>query len=87
MPKIRDLKRFVNNELSEVIEDCYVWQLVNADKADKAEDIIDESILFFDKFIERINEDNVQNKKAHFQGINADLAKVKSELLDKLAKL
>ena len=43
MAKIRDLKRVINNELSSVIEECYVWQLVNPDNAEKAEDVIDEA--------------------------------------------
>ena len=87
MSKIRDLKKIVNYELSDVIEECYIWQLVNADKTEKAEAVIDEAISNFDTFITRINQDNVQHKKAHFKQIQMDLGKVKSDLLVKLQKL
>jgi hypothetical protein len=87
MAKIRDLKRVINNELSLVIEECYVWQLVNPDKAEKAEDVIDEAIAHFDNLIDRVNADNLQNKKVHFQNIKTDLNKVTAELLEKLPKL
>ncbi len=87
MAKIRDLKRVINNELSSVIEECYVWQLVNPDNAEKAEDVIDEAIAHFDNLIDRVNADNLQNKKVHFQNIKTDLNKVTAELLEKLPKL
>jgi len=35
----------------------------------------------------RINEDNIHNKKSHFQGIKSDLNKVNAELLKKLSEL
>lgn len=87
MAKIRDLKKVINYELSDVIEECYVWQIVNPDTADKAEDVIDEAISSFDTFMVRVNEDNIQDKKAHFRGIKSDLTKVKTDLLGKLSKL
>lgn len=87
MANIRDLKRLINNELSSVIEECYVWQLVHAGKSDKAEVVIDEAIAHFDLFMVRINEDNIHNKKAHFQGIKTDLNKVSVELLKKLSEI
>jgi len=87
MANIRDLKRLINNELSSVIEECYVWQLVHASKSEKAEDVIDEAIAHFDTFMVRINEDNIHNKKTHFQGIKTDLQKVTAELLKKLSEI
>jgi flagellar biosynthesis/type III secretory pathway protein FliH len=87
MAKIRNLKRVINSELSSVIEECYVWQLVNQEKAEKAEDVIDEAIAHFDNLIDRVNADNVQNVKNHFKNIKSDLNKATAELLEKLPKL
>jgi hypothetical protein len=67
MAKIRNLKRVINNELSSVIEECYVWQLVNQEKAEKAEDVIDEAIAHFDNLIDRVNADNRTKCKKSFQ--------------------
>jgi len=87
MAKVRDLKKMINYDMSSVIEDCYVWQLTNADAADKAEKIIDEAIETFDTLIERVNDKKAENKKAHFKAIMSDLDKASDKLLKKLVKL
>ncbi len=87
MPNIRDLKKTINYELSSVIEECYAWQLANADKADKAEKIIDAAIESFDSLVERVNTRGIEDKKAHFQAITKDLTKSTESLMKKLVKL
>lgn len=87
MANIRDLKKTINYELSGVIEECYTWQLANADKAEKAEKIIDQAIESFDILIEKVNETDVANKKVHFQTITKELKKSTSSLMKKLVKL
>ncbi len=87
MATIRDLKKTINYELSGVIEECYVWQLDNFEKAEKAEKIIDAAIESFDKLIARVNEKNVENQKTHFQTVSKDLHKSTDSLMKKLVKL
>lgn len=88
MASIRNLKKDVNFVFGEIIEAVYVWQLTNSDKDDKtSEAIIDEAITSFDSFMDRINEKNVENKKAHFNAISRDLETKGNELLDSLNKL
>jgi len=87
MAAIRDLKKRINYELSEVIEECYVWQLENADKADKAEKIIDVAITTFDELIVKVNKKDVENQKSHFQEVTKDLHKATDSLMKKLVKL
>ncbi|HIP47722.1 MAG TPA: hypothetical protein EYG92_02005 [Lutibacter sp.] len=87
MATIRDLKKTINYELSGVIEECYAWQLVNSDKSDKAEKLIDQAIESFDILIAKVNETGVENKKAHFQSITTELSKTTTSLMKKLVKL
>ncbi len=87
MATIRELKKTINYELSGVIEECYVWQLSNAEKSDKAEKIIDAAIESFDMLIARVNEKKLKNKKKHFQSIEKDLHKSTDSLMKKLVKL
>jgi hypothetical protein len=87
MGNIRDLKKTINYELSVVIEECYAWQMDNADKADKAERIIDAAIESFDELIAKVNLKGVDNKKAHFQAITKELNKSTDSLMKKLVKL
>lgn len=88
MASIKNLKKDVNFVFGEIIEAVYVWQLNNSQKDDKSsEAIIDEAISSFDVFMDRINEKDVENKKAHFTTISKDLEAKGNELLAKLNKL
>lgn len=87
MATIRDLKKRINYDLSGVIEDCYVWQLSNADKADKAEKIIEAAIKSFDELIIKVNKKDVEDYKSHFQSVIKDLNKSTNSLMKKLVKL
>ncbi len=89
MASVKNLKKDINYVLSDIIEECYVWQMLQEDgkKADKAEKIIDEAIVTFDGLIEKVNTKNIDNKKAHFKAISADLEKKAGALLAKIEKL
>jgi len=89
MASVKNLKKDINYILSDIIEECYVWQILQDDakKADKAEKIIDESIDTFDALIEKVNAKDIENKKAHFNAISKELEKKASGLLAKIQKL
>ena len=89
MASVKNLKKDINYVLSDIIEECYVWQILQDDtkKADKAEKIIDEAIETFDELIEKVNAKDVENRKAHFKAINIELEKKANGLLAKIQKL
>ena len=89
MASVKNLKKDINYVLSDIIEECYLWQMLQEDakKADKAEKIIDEAILTFDELIEKVHKKEIENKKAHFKAINAELEKKATSLLSKIEKL
>ncbi|MET2985263.1 hypothetical protein [Aureibaculum conchae] len=89
MASVKNLKKDVNYVLSDIIEECYVWQLQQDDakKADKAEKIIDEAIATFDELIVKINTKDVENKKAHFKAVKTELQTRGESLLAKIGKL
>jgi len=89
MASVKNLKKDINFILSDIIEECYVWQMLQEDakKANKAEKIIDEAIETFDVLIEKVNTKNIENKKAHFKAISTDLEKRAVALLAKIEKL
>ncbi|MCF6297875.1 MAG: hypothetical protein L3J08_07825 [Flavobacteriaceae bacterium] len=88
MASVKNFKKDINNVLSNIIEECYVCQLNNDDKiSEKAEKIIDESIVVFDDLIVKLNQKDVDNKKKHFQSIHKDLKEKTEKLLSKLKKL
>jgi len=89
MASVKNLKKDINYVLSDIIEECYMWQMLQEDdkKANKAEKIIDEAIETFDVLIEKIHVKDVENKKAHFKAINKELEDKANGLLGKIQKL
>ena len=88
MASVKNLKKDINYVLGDVIEECYMWELINP-KADakKAQAVINEAIESFDGLITRVNDKKVENKSAHFKSVQSDLETVASGLLEKLNKL
>ncbi len=88
MANKRDLKKDINYVLGDIIEAVYVWEYTNSDKkTTDSEAIIDEAIVTFDELIERVNDKNVENKKAHFKAINSDLESKGTALIEKINSL
>jgi hypothetical protein len=88
MGNVRDLKKDINYVLGDIIEAVYVWEYSNTDKdTKKSEAIIDEAIATFDELIVKVNDKKVENKKAHFKAINAELETKGRALIEKINKL
>ncbi len=88
MASIKDLKKDINYTLGDIIEECYVWELLNPKKdTKKSEAIIDEAIDTFDELIASVHAKNVENKKAHFKSISTDLEEKATALVAKINKL
>lgn len=88
MGNVRDLKKDINYVLGDIIEAVYVWEYSNPSKdTKKSEAIIDEAIETFDELIAKVNDKKVENKKAHFKAINAELEAKGRALIEKINKL
>jgi len=71
--------------IKDVIEDIIDISLVSAnDDEKKTEAIIDEAIDVFDDLIAKVNAKDVEDKKAHFKAIEAELEVRANKLLDKV---
>ena len=88
MASTKKLKKEINSVLSEVIEECYIFQKESEEKISaKAEEIIDETIETFDSLIAKMNKKDVDNFKKHYKEIKDGLQSKSAELLEKLKKL
>jgi hypothetical protein len=88
MANKRDLKKDINYVLGDIIEAVYVWEYSNTDKdTKKSEAIIDEAIETFDSLIAKVNDRNVEDKKAHFKAITNELETKGRGLIEKINKL
>ena len=86
MASVKNLKKDINYTLGDIIG--HVTDKVDP-KGDntKVEAIIDETINTFDSLISKINQKGVENKKAHYNAVSADLEARATELVAKINKL
>ena len=88
MPSIRLLKKEINNDIGDFIEEIYLWELSNpnGDLA-KSEKLIDEAIQTFDDLMVKINAVSGDDLKSKFKAINQEHRKLMLSLLKKSAAL
>lgn len=87
MASVKNLKKDINYTLGDIIEECYIAQMLAPANSEKTEAIIDEAIESFDALIEKLNAKNVEDKRAHYKAINADLEAKANSLVEKLNKI
>ena len=87
MASVRNLKRDINYVLGDIIEAVYVWEIATGKPTEASQGVINEAIDSFDQLITKVNDRSVENKKAHFKQINADLENTARNLVDKINQL
>ena len=85
---IKQLKKDINNDIGDLIEEIYLWELSNpgADLI-KSEGIIDEAIITFDSLIQKVNSVKGDNIKKQFKSIQEEKTKAITDLMKKTVKL
>ena len=88
MPSIKLLKKGINNDIGDLIEEIYLWELSNPKgHLSKSEKLVEEAIEAFDKLMVMINAVKGDNKKAQFKEIQKERKKLMNSLLKKSAAL
>ena len=88
MANIKNLKKDINYVLGDIIEAIYLFELSTTGKpTEETNNLIDEAIAAFDNLIAKVNAKNVENKKAHFKQINAELEQTANQLIAKINEL
>lgn len=88
MANIKNLKKDINYVLGDIIEAVYLYEMTTTGKpSSETNGIIDEAIAKFDQLISKVNEKNVENKKAHFKQINVELEEAANQLVSKINDL
>ena len=88
MSSIKSLKKEINNDIGDLIEEIYLWELSNP-KGDltKSEKLIEEAIQIFDDLMTKINSIGGENLKGKFKALNEERKKLMETLLKKSAAL
>ena len=88
MPSIKLLKKEINNDIGDLIEEIYLWELSNPNgDLGKSEKLVEEALQAFDNLIVMINAVKGDNKKEQFKKIEEERKKVMDSLLKKSAAL
>ena len=88
MPSIKLLKKEINNDIGDIIEEIYLWELSNPNgDLGQSEKLVEEAVKAFDNLIVMINAVKGGNKKAQFKEIEKERKKVMDSLLKKSAAL
>jgi hypothetical protein len=88
MASVKNLKKDINFVLGDIIEAVYIYEMTTTGKPTAESDaLIDEAIASFDGLITKVNQKNVENKKAHYKEINKDLEVIATQLVEKINKL
>ncbi len=88
MPSIKLLKKEINNDIGDLIEEIYLWELSNPNgDLGQSEKLVEEAVKAFDNLIVMINAVKGDNKKAQFKEIEKERKKVMDSLLKKSAAL
>ena len=88
MPSIKLLKKEINNDIGDLIEQIYLWELSNPDgDLGQSEKLVEEAVQAFDNLIVMINAVKGDNKKEQFKKIEKERKKVMDSLLKKSAAL
>ena len=88
MPSIKLLKKEINNDIGDLIEEIYLWELSNPNgDLGQSEKLVEEAVEAFDNLIVMINAVKGDNKKAQFKEIEKERKKVMDSLLKKSAAL
>jgi len=88
MANIRDLKKDINYVLGDIIEAVYIVEAANNKQGSKeGSKIIDSAISTFDDLIAKVNQRDVEDRKAHLKGVRAELETKGKVLIEDLNKL
>ena len=88
MPSVKLLKKEINNDIGDLIEEIYLWELSNPNgDLSQSEKLVEEALQAFDNLIVMINAVKGDNKKAQFKEIEKERKKVMDSLLKKSAAL
>lgn len=88
MASIRNLKKDINNVLGDLIDAVYIVEATNGNEVSKeGEKIIDSAIATFDDLITKVNQRDVDDRKAHLKKVRAELESSAKALVGKVNKL
>ena len=88
MASVRNLKKDINNVLGDLMDAVYIVEASKGKEISKeGEKIIDSAISTFDELIVKVNQRDVENRRAHLKKVREELETKATALAEKVNKL
>jgi len=88
MASVRGLKKDINNVLGDLMDAVYIVEVTNGNEVSKeGEKIIDSAIATFDDLMAKVNQRNVDDRKAHLKKVREELESSAKALVERVNKL
>ncbi|PCE63532.1 hypothetical protein [Sediminicola luteus] len=88
MASVRNLKKDINYVLGDLIDSVYFWEMSTGNANSEAgTEIIDGAIAVFDELMAKVNQKDVEDKKAHFKALRGELEEKAIALVEKINAL
>jgi hypothetical protein len=91
MSSIRNLKKYIDYLVFEVISDCFTYSEINTENQEEVSAIISDAVNLRNDLIARVNnpdgKDNPKILKAYFKVVEKDLLSGVDSLFDRLSAL
>lgn len=85
MASVKNLKKEINYVLGDLVNIVYVWELTNGGKPTEASDVIIDDIYDnYDELVTKINQKDVEDKKAHFKQIRKEYEATANQIVEKI---
>ncbi|BCY27203.1 hypothetical protein [Flavobacterium okayamense] len=85
MASVKNLKKEINYVLGDLVDIVYVWEITNGGKpTEKTDEIVDSIYSTYDELLVKINNREVENKKAHFRQVRKDFEGFVNQVVEKI---
>jgi len=88
MASKRLLKKNINYLFGDLIDECYLWMLVNPEKdSASANSIVDEAVEHYDEVMQKVNKRKIEDSKKYFSQLSAEVEEKANSLVEKINSL
>jgi len=88
MASVRNLKKDINNVLGDIIDAVSLWEMTTTETdTTKGAEIIEEVLDTYDDLIAKVNQKNLEDRKAHFRSLKSEFETRARALVDKVNSL
>ena len=88
MASVKNLKKEINYVLGDILNIVYIWEMTSTGKpTELSEALVGDIYDTFDALMVKVNQKNVDNKKAHYKLVKAEFEVAANQFVAKVNEL